>query len=122
MGPQHGEVKVACPDAVLFSHCCALGGCFLLFGGDPSVTVTIRHSPHPRLTAHPLHTQAGPRSPEGCEGPRSRAAEDAARPTSLEAGSLVTQGSQPPGGCGLSVTTAVVLVLSKHFWFGCVSA
>ena len=52
---------------------------------------------------------------------RAGSTESVAYPTILAAGSLVSQCSLSTGVCGVAVTTAVVPVLSRHFWFGCQS-
>lgn len=58
------------------------------------------------------------------EGPllvKARGTEGAAQTRNLAAGSPVSQGSLSLGRCGVAVTTVVVLVLSRNFWFGCQS-
>lgn len=103
--------------------CCLWGGSPALLSGEASPkadSVITQYSHYSSLVASSRPAPFGLSQilPGAGKGPlvvRVRGIEGAAHPRSLEASSLVSQGSQPPGGCGVAGITVMILVLNRNF-------
>lgn len=116
--------KVCCPSSLF---CCLWGGFPSLISGKDSPRADCHNqifSPPQTRSSFPSTLKLAQTLHMASKGPlvvKARDTVSTAQTRSLAAGSPVSQGSPSLGRCGAAVTTVVVLVLSRNFWFGCQS-